>query len=57
MSEAEAKKACSERGWVLQKSGKSYRITGADGTLIAADWTDPDGYGLSLADVAAVLEP
>jgi hypothetical protein len=57
MTEGEAKKLAAERGWTVEKHDRSYRIVDSDGTLVAADWSTEDGFGLSLADVAKVLEP
>jgi hypothetical protein len=57
MTEAEAKKAAAERGWTVEKHDKSYRIVDADGTLVAADSSTADGFGLSLADVGQALAP
>jgi hypothetical protein len=59
MTEAEARKAASERGWTLDKKGKAYRLLDTNGTVVAGDWSKPDdGYfGLSLADIGKALEP
>ncbi len=58
MTEAEARKAAAERGWTLQKQGKAFRVVDENGTVVAGDWSNPDGfYGLSLADIGEVLEP
>jgi hypothetical protein len=58
MTEAEAKKAAEARGWTLQKQGKAFRLVDENGTVVAGDWSSPDGfYGLSLADIADALEP
>jgi hypothetical protein len=59
MTEAEARKAATERGWTLEKDGKVFRLVAGNGTIVAGDWSKPDdGYfGLSLADLAKVLEP
>jgi hypothetical protein len=43
---------------MLEKQGKAFRVVDENGTVVAGDWSNPDGfYGLSLADVADVLEP
>jgi hypothetical protein len=58
MTEAEARKAATERGWTLDKKGKAYRLLDTNGTVVADDWAKPDGYfGLSLDDIAKALEP
>ena len=58
MTEAEARRAAGQRDWRLEKSGKVYRLTDENGTVIAGRWdSPPDYFGLSLADVAEVLEP
>jgi hypothetical protein len=58
VTEAEARKAAAERGWTLERQGKAFRLTDENGTVVAGDWSNPDGfYGLSLADVGKVLEP
>jgi hypothetical protein len=56
-TEAEARRAATERGWTLDKKGKAYRLLDANGTVIGGAWDKPDdGYfGLSLADVAKAL--
>jgi hypothetical protein len=57
MTEAEARKAASERGWKLEKKGKAFRLVDENGTVIAGDCSNPDGfYGLKLADLADLLE-
>jgi hypothetical protein len=57
MTEAESRKAATERGWTLDKKGKAYRLLDANGTIVAGDWSNVDGgyFGLSLADVAKAL--
>jgi hypothetical protein len=58
MTEAEARKAATERGWTLQKQDKVFRVVDENGTVVAGDWSNPDGfYGLSLSDVGQALEP
>jgi hypothetical protein len=43
---------------MLEKQGKAFQVVDENGTVVAGDWSNPDGfYGLSLADVADVLEP
>lgn len=58
MTEDQARKAATERGWTLDKKGKAYRLLDANGTVIGGDWSKPDdGYfGLSLADVGKALD-
>jgi hypothetical protein len=58
MTEAEARKAAVERGWTLEKDGKLFRLVADNGTIVAGDWSKPDGryFGLSLADVAKALQ-
>jgi hypothetical protein len=56
-SEADVRKLAEARGWRLEKQGKHYRMVVANtGTLVAADWSTADGFGLSLADVSKALE-
>jgi hypothetical protein len=58
VTEAEARKAAEQRGWTLQKRDKVFRVVADNGTVVAGDWSNPDGfYGLSLADIADALEP
>jgi hypothetical protein len=57
MTEAGARKAAADRGWRLKKQGKVFRVVDENGTVVARDWTNPDGfYGLTLGDLAMVLE-
>jgi hypothetical protein len=59
MTEDQARKAATERGWTLDKKGKAYRLLDTNGTVIGGAWDKPDAgyFGLSLADIAKVLEP
>ena len=41
MIEAEARKASTERGWTLEKQGKAFRLVDENGTVVAADWSNP----------------
>lgn len=46
-----------DAGWRLEHSPAGYRLTDANtGTLVAADWTAPGGYGIDLDLVEAVLD-
>lgn len=53
--ESKLRKAAEAQGFRLEK-GNGYRLVGAvTGTLVAADWTSADGYGLTLNQVEAAL--
>ena len=49
--------AAAERSWKLEKGDAGYRMAdAATGTLTAALWANDVGYGLTLDQVAAVLD-
>ncbi len=52
-----AAKAAKAAGLVLEKGDGGYRLTNAStGTLVAADWSTVDGFGLDLDAIEAVLD-
>ena len=45
------------RGWLIEgDDDRGYRLVNATtGTMVAGRWTNPDGYGLTVAEVAAIV--
>ena len=61
---AQLAKRAAAHGWVLQRTaagivptGRGYRLVNAvTGTLVAAEWSAPGGYGLSLDQIEDALD-
>lgn len=50
-------KVAAEHGMTIERHGSTYRLVDAGtGTLVAADWTSSDGFGLDLDAVEAALD-
>lgn len=55
---ADAAARAAAAGLRLEENADGYRLVdSATGTQAAAVWTNPDGYGLTLAQVEAILTP
>jgi len=54
---AAAKKRAAAAGLVLEHEGGGYRLTNAaTGTLVAADWSTVDGFGLDLDAIEKAID-
>ncbi len=50
--EAKVRKAAAQRGLVLDKQGRRYRLLASNGTVVAADWATGDGLTLVAVEKA-----
>ena len=53
--EVKLAKRALDAGYRLEGTKEGYRLVHANGTLAAAAWSAPDGYGLTLDEIEIAL--